>query len=57
MAKDTTVSFRTSREIKALLNEAAALEHRSIASMLEVLILDYTKKHGLRPDETNASRA
>ncbi len=46
-AKDETISIRTSSEIKQLLKEAAAKEHRSQASMIEILILDYAKQHGL----------
>lgn len=46
--KDETVSIRTSADIKQLLRMAAEREHRSIASMLEVLILAYAKQNGLR---------
>lgn len=45
--KDETISIRTSAEIKDLLKQAADLEHRSVASMVEVLVLAYAKKHGL----------
>lgn len=38
--KDETLSIRTTPEIKALLRMAAEQEHRSIASMMEVLVLD-----------------
>lgn len=47
-AKDETLSFRTSKEIKQLLKAAAEKEHRSQASMLEVLILEYAKQHGIQ---------
>ena len=50
-AKDETLSFRTSKNIKQLLKAAADKEHRSQASMIEVLILDYAKKHGLQRPE------
>lgn len=46
-SKEATLSIRTSKEIKMLLRAAAEKEHRSQASMLEVLILDYAKLHGL----------
>ncbi|EAB7384429.1 hypothetical protein CGA83_03710 [Salmonella enterica subsp. enterica serovar Mbandaka] len=46
-SKEETLSIRTSKEIKMLLRAAAEKEHRSQASMLEVLILDYAKLHGL----------
>jgi len=48
--KDETLSIRTSTDIKQLLRMAAENEHRSIASMIEVLILDYAKTHGLTLD-------
>lgn len=46
--KDETLSIRTSAEVKALLKMAAAREHRSVASMLEVLILTHAKQHNLQ---------
>lgn len=46
--KDETLSIRTSADIKQLLRIAAEREHRSIASMMEVLILTYAEQHGLR---------
>lgn len=45
--KSETVSIRTSKEVKRLLRLAAEIEHRSVASMLEVLIRAYAKEHGL----------
>lgn len=45
--KDETVSIRTSADIKQLLRLAADKEHRSIASMMEVLILNYARANGL----------
>lgn len=45
--KDETVSIRTSADIKKLLKLAAAREHRSVASMVEVLILEYAQEHGM----------
>jgi len=49
--KDETLSIRTSTDIKQLLRLAADKEHRSIASMMEVLILNYAQEHGLKADE------
>lgn len=49
--KDETLSIRTSADIKQLLRTAAEKEHRSIASMMEVLILNYAQEHGLKADE------
>lgn len=48
--KDETVSIRTSADIKQLLRMAAEKEHRSVASMMEVLILNYAREHGLKLD-------
>ena len=49
--KDETLSIRTSADIKQLLRMAAEKEHRSIASMMEVLILNYAQEHGLKADD------
>ncbi len=38
--KDETLSIRTSAEIKQLLRLAAEGERRSLASMVEILVLD-----------------
>lgn len=46
--KDETLSIRTSAEIKALLKLAAEREHRSAASMMEVLILEYAERYRLK---------
>jgi len=45
--KDETMSIRTTANIKQLLRIAADREHRSLASMMEVLILNYAQEHGL----------
>lgn len=45
--KDETLSIRTSAEVKQLLKLAAERERRSLASMLEVLILDYADRNRL----------
>ncbi len=46
--KNETLSIRTSADIKQLLRMAAKSEHRSIASMIEILILNYAQEHGLK---------
>lgn len=48
--KDETLSIRTSADIKRLLRMAAQNEHRSLASMVEVLILNHARKLGLTAD-------
>lgn len=51
LPKDETLSIRTSANIKQLLRMAAEKEHRSIASMIEVLILNYAQQQGLRIEQ------
>lgn len=53
--KDETLSIRTSAEVKQLLRMAAEREHRSTASMMEVLILTYAQAHGLKLDSAPAT--
>lgn len=48
--KDETLSIRTSAEIKKLLRMAAERERRSVASMIEILVLEYARVHGLKLD-------
>lgn len=48
--KDETVSIRTSAEIKQLLRLAAERERRSVASMVEILVLEYARQHGLQAE-------
>lgn len=55
LPKDETLSIRTSADIKQLLRIAAEKEHRSIASMMEVLILKYAQEHGLKADVAQKS--
>ena len=60
--KDETLSIRTSAEIKQLLRIAADRERRSVASMVEILVLEYARSHNLslnrqvgeQPPKTNA---
>lgn len=52
--KDETLSIRTSVEIKQLLRLAAIREHRSVASMIEILVLEYARSHDLRLDRLDA---
>lgn len=46
--KAETLSLRTSTEIKQLLRLAAERERRSVASMIEILVLEYARQHGLQ---------
>lgn len=49
MAKDTpvTVTLRIARSTKDLLQAAAEDDHRSMANMVEVLILKHCKEHSI----------
>lgn len=53
--KDETLSIRTSAEVKELLKMAAEREHRSVASMMEVLVLAYAQQHKLKVSTRRAS--
>ena len=55
--KDETLSIRTSTEIKQLLRLAADRERRSVASMVEILVLEYARSHELRLDRPNGEPA
>jgi len=48
--KAETLSIRTSAEIKQLLRMAAEHERRSIASMIEILVVEYARSHGLKAE-------
>ena len=47
--KNEVLTIRTTAKVKALLRLAAEREHRSAASMVEVLVLDYAQQPGLIP--------
>lgn len=51
--KNETISIRTSPEIKQLLRLAADRERRSVASMIEILVVEYARSHDLRLDRPN----
>ncbi|HHA1755725.1 Uncharacterised protein [Citrobacter portucalensis] len=55
--KDETLSIRTSADIKQLLRLAADRERRSVASMIEILIVNYAKTHGITPDQSKNNTA
>lgn len=55
--KDETLSIRTSAEVKELLKLAAEREHRSVASMMEVLVLAYAQQHKLKASSRKSPSA
>ena len=54
--KNETLTLRTTAEIKSLLRQAAEREHRSLASMVEVLVLKYANGHQLKSGRAAAER-
>lgn len=46
-AKTTTLTFRIESELKEALRTAAEREHRSIANMVAVLIMDHCERSGI----------
>lgn len=55
--KDETLPIRTSAEIKQLLRLAAEGERRSLASMVEILVLEYALARNLKLDpQRNSSQ-
>ena len=47
VTKTKVVSARVPPDVKAALSAAADAERRSIASMLEVMVLSYCREHGI----------
>lgn len=56
--KSETLSIRTTAEIKDLVRLAAERERRSVASMIEILVLSYAEQHALQKvQKTTKSKA
>ena len=47
--KDAVLSIRTTTPLKSLIQNLAAQERRSVASMVEVIALDYAERNGTPP--------
>lgn len=47
--KKVSISIRTTAEIKELMRLSAERECRSIASMIEALVVNYARQHKLMP--------
>jgi hypothetical protein len=45
--KTETLTVRLAPDVKAALRDAADREHRSLANMLEVMILDWREAHAM----------
>lgn len=50
ITKTEVVSVRVPPDVKAALVAAAEQERRSLASMVEFMVLDYCRAHGIVPD-------
>lgn len=57
VTKTEVVSVRVPPDVKAALVEAADLERRSLATMVEVMVLDYCKARGITATRTGAGKA
>ena len=55
-AKTTTLTFRIEPELKEALRTAAEREHRSIANMVAVLIMDYCERNDIAIKGIEAAR-
>jgi len=49
--KTETLNLRVSPKLKAALQAAARREHRSMANMIEHLVLGYCEEHGLASEQ------
>jgi uncharacterized protein (DUF1778 family) len=45
--KTETLNLRVSQQFKSLLQSAARRERRSMANMVEFLVIEYAKQHGV----------
>jgi hypothetical protein len=56
VTKTEVVSVRVPPDVKAALVVAADKERRSLATMVEVMVLDYCKTHGITATPAPASK-
>ena len=54
--KTVSVSFRVSPKFKALLEAAAAQEHRSLTNMLETLLFGHCEANGIEAKPTKTAK-
>lgn len=57
ITKTEVVSVRVPPDVKAALTAAAEHERRSLASMVEFMVLDYCKTHGITPEPETLGKA
>ncbi|MFA7096684.1 MAG: hypothetical protein WC383_09430 [Gammaproteobacteria bacterium] len=56
ITKSATLTFRIEPALKETLRIAANREHRSVANMVEVLIMEYCEKNGITIDKPTQAR-
>lgn len=56
VTKTEVVSARVPPDVKAALSAAAEVERRSVASMLEVMVLSYCRDHGIVTPSAKSTR-
>ena len=54
--KTTTVTFRMNPSVKEMLRVAAEKERRSVANMIEVMVVEYAKKMGVEENKVTPKR-
>lgn len=50
MARTASIGIRVEPELKEAAEKAATADHRSVASLLEKLLVEYLKEHGFLPE-------
>jgi hypothetical protein len=45
--KSSAISVRVSEEVKRAIEKAAAADNRSVASLVDKLVQDFLRKHGM----------
>ena len=54
--KTETLNLRVSPELKELVRQAAAKEHRTVANFIEVLVRDHCQRHGAAAEPGSGKR-
>lgn len=54
--KSETLNLRVSPELKGLVREAAAREHRTIANFIEVLVREHCERRGITAEQEHTKR-
>jgi uncharacterized protein (DUF1778 family) len=54
--KTETLNLRVSPELKDLVRQAAAREHRTVANFIEVLVREHCERQGVAPSQELANQ-